>query len=600
MAANSSVVLTSLDFDSYKQSLKAYLSSQDAFKDYDYNNSNMSVLLDLLAHNTYMNAFYMNMVSSEMFLDSAQLRDSVISHAKELNYLPRSFKSAEAEVTVQIDTGVNGTAKTAILIPKGTQFISRVGDVAYTFVTAEDTVTTVENGRYFTAAGLKIYEGDYSSDTHIVNYDNPLVYKISSNRVDVSSIIVRVIENNGTDILTYTRATSLFGLDENSKVFFVQPALNGNYEIVFGDGVVARKPLNNSVVLIEYRVCSGELPNGAGKFYSAGRIDNESNITITTSKPASSGAVAETLESIKYNAPRAFTTQERAITASDYENILKLNYPEINAVVAYGGEEASPPQYGRIFISIDLKDVDGLPKIKESEYKKFLRTRSSVSMEPIFISPDYVYLNVKSLVKYNINVTGRNPEDIRTLVTRSILQHALTNLNSFSKTLRYSKLVKDIDAAEASIVSNETDIQLIKYITPELNVNQNLTIDFKTALTNEIPLLGDEHPIIDVHGVTSTTFTYNGIANCLIEDNGDGIMRVVTPLGSNHKKVIDIGTVNYDTGVVSLNNFNISNFSGTSLKIFGVPRNKDIESVQNVILNIIEPDIAITIEQIRE
>lgn len=600
MAANSSVVLTSLDFDSYKQSLKAYLSSQDAFKDYDYNNSNMSVLLDLLAHNTYMNAFYMNMVSTEMFLDSAQIRDSVISHAKELNYLPRSFKSAEAEINIQIDTGVNGTSKTAIMIPKGTQFISRVGDVAYTFVTAEDLVTTVLNSRYFTATGVKIYEGDYSSDTHIVNYDNPLIYKISSNRVDVSSVVVRVIENNGSNILTYTRATSLFGLDENSKVFFVQPALNGNYEIVFGDGVVGRKPLNNSVVLIEYRICSGELPNGASKFYSAGRIDNERDITINTTKPASGGAVAETLDSIKYNAPRAFTTQERAITAEDYENILKLNYPEINAVVAYGGEEASPPQYGRIFISIDLKDVDGLPKIKESEYKRFLRTRSSVSMEPIFISPDYVYLGVKSNVKYNINVTGRNPEDIRTLVTRSILQHAITNLNSFAKTLRYSRLIKDIDNAEASIVSNETDISLIKYITPSLNVNQNLTIDFKTPLTNEIPLLGDEHPIVDVHGVTSSTFTYNGISNCVLEDNGDGLIRIVTSVGSNHKKIIDIGTVNYDTGVVSLNNFNISNFAGTSLKIFGIPRNKDIESIQNVILNIIEPDIDITIEQIRE
>jgi hypothetical protein len=600
MAANSSVVLTSLDFDSYKQSLKAYLSSQDAFKDYDYNNSNMSVLLDLLSHNTYMNAFYMNMVSSEMFLDSAQLRDSVISHAKELNYLPRSFKSAVAQVNIAIDTGVAGTSKTAIMVPKGTQFISRVGDIAYTFVTAEDIVTSVVNGRYFYANGVKIYEGDYSSDTHIINYDNNLIYKISSNRVDVSSIIVRVIENNGTDILTYTRATSLFGLDSASKVFFVQPALNGEYEIVFGDGVVGRKPLNNSVVLIEYRVCSGELPNGANKFYAAGRIDNEANISVTTTSAASDGEVAETLASIKYNAPRAFTTQERAITAEDYENILKLNYPEINSVVAYGGEDANPPQYGRIFISIDLKNIDGLPQINEMEYKKFLRTRSSVSMDPIFISPDYIYLNVKSNIKYNINVTGRNPDDIRTLVTRSILQYAITNLNSFAKTLRYSKLIKDIDAAEASIVSNETTVSLVKYITPALNINQNLTIDFKSPLTNEIPLLGDEHPIIDVHAITSTPFTYSGINNCTIEDNGDGIVRIVTPSGINHKKIIDIGTVNYDTGLISLNSFNISNFAGTSLKIFAIPRNKDIESVQNVILNIIEPDIDITIEQIRE
>lgn len=599
MAANTSVVLTSLDFDTYKNSLKEYLKAQNQFKDYDFDNSNMSVLLDILSHNTYQNAFYLNMLSSEMFLDSALLRDSVISHAKELNYLPRSFVSAKATVNLLLDAGALNT-KTSAYVPKGTQFVSRVDDIAYTFTTAEDNVIPVENGRYFTLAGLNIYEGNYFSDTFIVDYNNNLNYEISNQRVDLTSVIVRVIEDNGSVTNVYTRATSLFGLDENSKVFFIQPSLNGKYEVVFGDGVIGRRPLNGSVVLVEYRVSSGELPNGAFKFYNSNRIDGISDVTILTTSAASGGAVAETLESIKYNAPRAFTTQERAITAEDYENILKLNYPEINAVVAYGGEEASPPQYGRIFISVDLKDVDGLPKIKESEYKRFLRTRSSVSMEPIFISPDYVYLGVKSNVKYNINITGRNPEDVRTLVTRSILQYAISNLNSFAKTLRYSRLIKDIDSAEPSIVSNETTVSLIKYITPSLNVNQNLTIDFKTPLTNEIPLLGDEHHIIDVHGVTSTTFTYNGITNCSLEDNGDGLMRVVTPIGSNHKKIIDIGTVNYDTGVVSLNNFNISNFAGTSLKIFATPRNKDIESVQNVILNIIEPDIDITIEQIRE
>lgn len=599
MAANSSITLTALDFDSYKESLKSYLRAQDRFKDYDFNNSNMSVLLDLLSHNTYLNAFYLNMVASEMFLDSAQLRDSVISHAKELNYLPRSFTSAVATVNVVIDAGAENT-KNAILITKGTQFITRVGDSAFTFTTAEDIVTTVSNGRYFIATGVKIYEGNYNSDTYVVDYNDPLIYKINSNQVDLSSITVRIVENNGSDVQQYVRATSMFGLDETSKVFFVQPALNGEYEVVFGDGVIGRRPLNNSVVLIEYRVCNGELPNGAGKFFPAGRIDNEANITITTTKPAADGSVGESLNSIKYNAPRAFTTQERAITAEDYENILKLNYPEINAVAAYGGEDATPPQYGRVFISIDLKDVDGLPKIKENEYKRFLRSRSSVAMEPIFISPDYLYLRINSLIKYNINITGRNPEDIRTLVTRSILQHSLDNLNSFNRTLRYSKLVKDIDDSEASVISNETEIELIKYLTPVLNRPQNFTIDFKTPLIQSVPFLGDDHPIIDVHAIASTPFTYESINNCVLEDDGDGVVRIVTPVGANHKKIIDVGTVDYDTGVVRINNFNISQFVGTSLKVYAIPRNKDVTSVQNVILNVLEPDITLTIEQIRE
>jgi hypothetical protein len=247
-----------------------------------------------------------------------------------------------------------------------------------------------------------------------------------------------------------------------------------------------------------------------------------------------------------------------------------------------------------------LTEVDGLPKIKEEEYRRFLRSRASVAMEPLFINPDYTYLKVDSTVRYNINRTGRNPEDLRTFAIDSILNYASTNLNSFSKTFRYSKLVQAIDATDASVISNETDINLVKYLTPELGVPLNLTVDFKCPLTQEIPLLGDEHPIIDVHGVTSTSFTYTGIQNCFLEDNGDGIMRIMTTDGSVHKKIVDVGTVDYDTGVVRINNFNIQNYVGTSLKIYAEPRSRDITAIQNVILNIIESDVNITIEQIRE
>jgi hypothetical protein len=600
MAANSSIVLTQLDFDSFKSSLKSYLQEQDRFKDYDFDGSNMSVLLDILAYNTYQNAFYLNMVSNEMFLDSAKLRDSVISHAKELNYLPRSFKSAIADIQLIITPTDGNATKKSILVPKGTSFVSRVDDFTYTFTVPENIIiTNFENGA-FRSDAITIYEGNYLSETYAINYNNPLIFKINNKTVDVSSILVTVIEDNGASILNYSRATSLFGYNSTSKIFFVQPGINDSYEIVFGDGVVGRKPKNGAVIIIEYRISNGELPNGAFKFVNTARIDGVSNVIVNTISPAHDGAVAEDLNSIKYNAPRAFTTQERAITAEDYENLLKINFAEINAVTAYGGEDATPPQYGRIFVSVDLKGVDGLPKIKESEYKKFLKTRSSVAMEPIFVSPDYTYLKVSSNVKYNINKTGLNPEDIRTYVIAAIQSYAFTYLNNFARTLRYSRLVNDIDNAESSIISNETDVELIKYITPQLNVSQNLTIDFKMPLTAEVPLLADEHPIIDIHAITSTPFTYAGISNCTLEDNGDGKVRIVTPVGSNHKTIIEIGTVNYDTGVVSLNNFIISQYVGTSLKVYGIPRNKDISSSQNVILNIVEPDISINIEQIRE
>lgn len=626
MAANSSIVLTQLDFDSYKDSLKTFLKSQDRFKDYDFDGSNLSVLLDLLAYNTYQNAFYLNMVSNEMFLDSAKLRDSVVSHAKELNYLPRSFRSSSA--TIQLTITSSDAAKRSIVVPKGTTFTARVDDFTYNFSTTENIVITNRSPSgsnfVYTSDNIRIYEGNYLSDTYNVNYNNPLVYKISNKRVDLESLLVTVFEDNGTTTHTYTRATSLFGYDLNSKVFFLQPGIGDTYEVVFGDGVVGRKPKNNSVVVIEYRVCNGEIPNGAFKFINTARIDDEANVVVETITAAADGAVAEDMNSIKYNAPRAFTTQERAVTSEDYENLLKANFPEINAVVAYGGEDANPPQYGKIFLSIDLQDVDGLPKIKENEYKRFLRSRSSVAIEPLFVSPDYTYLYVKTNIKYNINRTGLNPEDIRTYVIDAILNYASTNLNNFGRTLRYSRFIKDIDAAENSIISNETEIELVKYLTPVLSTTvtgstnqtsgslvslassgvitagQNVTIDFKNPLRNDIPGKGAEHVIGDIHVVSSSSFTYNGLANCRLEDDGDGVMRIINTQGTQHRTILNVGTVDYDTGIVRISNFNITNYVGTSLKIYAKPRTLDITSSQNVILNILENDADVTIEQIRE
>jgi hypothetical protein len=626
MAADSSIVLTQLDFDSYKDSLKTFLKAQDRFKDYDFEGSNLSVLLDLLSYNTYQNAFYLNMVSNEMFLDSAKLRDSVISHAKELNYLPRSFRSSSATIRLVV-TSVD-SAKRSIIVPKGTSFTARVDDFTYNFSTTENVVITnrepLGSNFVYTSENIIIYEGNYLSDTYNVNYNSPLVYKISNKRVDLESLLVTVFEDNGTTTHTYSRATSLFGHDLNSKVFFLQPGIGDTYEVVFGDGVVGRKPKNNSVIVIEYRICNGELPNGAFKFINTARIDNESNVVIETLSAATDGAVAEDMNSIKYNAPRAFTTQERAVTSEDYENLLKANFPEINAVVAYGGEDANPPQYGRIFLSIDLQEVDGLPKIKEAEYKKFLRSRSSVAIEPLFVSPDYTYLYVNTKIKYNINLTGLNPEDIRTYVIDSILNYASTNLNNFGRTLRYSRFIRDVDAAENSIISNETQIELVKYLTPVLSTTvtsnatttsgslvslatsgvissgQNVTIDFKNPLRNDIPGKGAEHLTGDIHVVSSSTFTYNGLTNCRLEDDGDGIMRIVNTAGKNDRTILKIGTVDYDTGIVRINNFNITNYTGTSLKIYAKPRTLDITSSQNVILNILENDVDVAIEQIRE
>lgn len=597
MAANSSIVLTQLDFDSHKESLKQFLKSQDQFKDYDFDSANMTVMLDVLSYNTYLNTFYLNMIGNEMFLDSARLRDSVVSHAKELNYLPRSFSSSIAKIGLTIIA--TDTSKKSILIPRGTAFLSKVGDDTFTFTTDDNVVLTSANS-VFSTDSIDVYEGSFLNESYAVNYGNMTQFKINNKTVDVSSIAVTVIEDNGATRHEYRRATSLFDLDETSKVFFVQPSSGESYEVVFGDGVIGRRPKNNSIVLIEYRICSGELPNGAKKFIASGRIDGEANITVSTVAPATGGAVAESLDSIKYNAPRAFATQERAVTAEDYENLLKMHYPEINAATAFGGEDAVPPQYGKVFVSVDLRDVDGLPVIKKEEYAKFLRSRSAVAIEPIFVSPDYTYLKVNSNVKYNINTTGFNPEDIRTLVISSILNYSNSKLNNFNRTLRYSRMIKEIDDTDSSIISNETSVELIKYTSPLTDISQNLNIDFKVSLVDIAPTLADEHPITDYHTISSSKFTYAGQKNCIIEDNGDGILRIVTLVGNNYRKIIDIGTVDYEAGIVNINNLNISSYEGPFLKIYATPKTADVSSAQNVILNILEPDITVTIEQIRE
>lgn len=558
--ADSSIVLTQLDFDSHKSSLKEYLRAQEEFRDYDFEGSNMSTLLDILSYNTYLNSFYLNMIGNEGFLDSAKLRDSVVSHAKELNYLPRSFNSAIAKLDITIGTA--DSSKRSLVIPKGTAFLSRVDDNTFSFLTNENIILTNINNQFSTT--LTVYEGSYLSDTYAIDYNSPLRYKINNNTIDLSSLTVTIIEDNGSIQTKYTRATSLLGLDETKEVFFLQPTNNGAYEILFGDGIIAKKPKNNSIVLLEYRICAGELPNGAQKFIPSGKIDGESAITISTNTAAGFGSVSETLESIKFNAPRAFTTQERAITAEDYENILRQNFPEINAVSAYGGEDATPPQYGRIFISVDLSDVDDLPVNKKNEYIRFLKSRSSVAMEPTFINPDYTYLDIKSTVRYNVNRTGLNPEDIRTLVASAILSYTSGSLNNFNRTLRYSKMINSIDSAEDAIVSNDTTVRLIKLITPKLNTPQSFKIDFKVPLVDSMSFVDVEHPSTDQTVITSTAFTYGGLKNCLLEDDGDGILRIISQELNTHTAILNVGSVNYATGVVTINDLNISSINGST------------------------------------
>lgn len=588
MAANSSIVLSNIDFDTHKNTLKQYLRSQTRFQDYDFEGSNMNVLLDVLSYNTFHNMFYLNMVASEMFLDTAQIRDSVVSHAKELNYTPRSFKSAEANVNIVVTT--SDTTKRTIPVARGTTFTSRYSNRNFTFTVNENTVISdyiinPNNTITFTGSNISLYEGYFINDTFTYTADTTQRFIITNRNVDISSIAVTVIEDVGATIQTYTRASSLFNIDSASKVFFVQPCENDSYEIVFGDGTTGRTPKDNSVISVEYRISNGQLPNGANAFRADTTIDGETDIVVTVNSPASLGSVSETIDEIKYNAPRHFTTQERAVTTEDYENLLKLNFTEVNAVSAYGGEDLNPPQFGKVFVAVDLKEVDGIPEIKKDEYYRFLKPRSPVSIDPVFVDPGYTYIGVTSTVKYNINVTKLSAQDIKTLVVSSITRYALDNLNNFNRVFRYSNVVEAIDNTQQAIISNETSIKVIKVITPTLGVDNIFTVDF------QIPLDTTQSSARGGYAITSSRFIYNG-SRATLQDSGNGVLNIVSGSGA---VIIDVGTVDYETGLVQISKFNVSQYDGAGIKIRAEPRNKDIQVVNNVILNIIDDDIDVNV-----
>jgi hypothetical protein len=594
--------LTTLDFETIKDNLKTYLKNQDIFKDYDFDGSNLNVLLDVLSYNTQLNAFYLNMIGAEMFLDSAILRDSVVSHAKELNYLPRSYRSAYANVSISATVSTGTGKESTFALPKGSSFTSRVGSRNFTFVTSENNTlqgSLQENNRItYSISDLLIYEGDYITETYFVDEQNPNRYIISNPSVDTTSITVDVIEDEESTTIPYTVATSLFGLNEESKIFFVQGAENETYEVLFGDGVIGRKPKNGSRIEITYRRTNGSIVDGLKNFIADFTIHGQQP-TIVINAPARYGSDAEDLNSIKYNAPRAFSTQERAVTTDDYENLLRSNFADINTVAAFGGEQLSPPRYGKVYISVDLNTSDSLPPSRREVFRRFLLDRTPLSIDPIFVEPTYTYVEVDTTVKYDIRLTTLGDFDIKDLVTSAILAYNNSNIDGFKKTLRYSRLVTAIDAADDSIISNETNLRIVKNVNPVIGVPTDYQIDFGIPLKNDLYLLGIEHESEDTNIIISSQFLY-GSRPCFLEDNGDGIIRIMTKEFGRHTLVKNqIGTIDYDTGYMELNQFAPALLTGNPIiKIYAKTRIKDITSSRNVILSIPEENIKIKVERI--
>ena len=590
------ISITELDFFAAKDALKNYLKGQTQFRDYDFDGSNMNVLLDVMSYNTYMNNFYTNMAYSEMFLDTAQTRQSAISHAKELNYLPRSCISSAARV--QIDISPND-APSFIIIPKGTKFTGRTGNTPYTFSTDRSYTVTQVDGLYC-VSNISIYEGKLVTEYYTATSGTTQRFILNNTDVDTSSISVAVRASAAAGAVSteFTRKDSIFGVTATDPVFYIQPTDSDSYEITFGKDVFGKQPVVNNVIEVSYRISSKTAPNGIRTFTSENIAGYP--VTITTIAKSDGGTDRESIESIRFFAPKSIQIQDRAVTESDYEIILKNQFPEIQAISVYGGEELTPPRYGRVVVAVDVQNAEGVSENSKNAYYTYLKERCPIGIEPIVISPEFMFLNVDAKVYYNTKTTTASESDIRVAAKAAIVAYSTNNLSDFRKTFRFSKLGYDIDKSNANILSNDTEVLAIIPINPVLNTATSYTLNFKNILITD-HLLTDNESIADHKpAIKSSQFTYNG-KTAFIQDNGAGVLQILRTTSTGFVYLNrNIGSVNYVTGQIIITNLSVSAFIGAEIKIYGRTASKDIAAPKDRIITIREQDINITVYGVRE
>ena len=607
--ANSSLTLSSLDFDSLKANFKEFLKTQSVFKDYDFDGSNINVLLDVMSYNSFLNAFYLNMVASEMFLDTAQKYDSVVSHSKELNYIPRSKRSSIAEINVTFSSNITNGKLT---IPKGTKFSGVNSNGSYIFTTNETAVITSSNG-LFSVSNLQIFEGDYLTDSFVVDYDiENQSFVLSNKNVDTNSITVNVIENNGASNTLFNRAENLFNLSSNSNVYFLQAAQDNKFEIVFGDSLFGRKPLNGSVIKVNYRISEGVVADGIDAFDLSDDLNliNQASVTannITTVSSSTGGAEAESIESVRFSAPRYFATQQRAISNDDYSSLILTNFGgEISDVVIYGGQELEPKQYGRVVVCLKPSAGTVAANYLKNKISNFLLPYIAIPNRIIITDPEYLYCSVKSKVQYDSVLGEKSINELTSMIYDSITNYSKNNLEKFGKDLRYSKLVSSIDSTDQNIVSNDTEVRIIKKLAPLFNstVSYDIEVNNKIYVEPNSDKIGTDYDTRYLYSsLISSKFTYNYLGTSYplsyFEDDNNGNIYVYYITNNTATKItVDpVGTVDYETGKVFLNNIRISSYD-SAVSLYIKPYNRDIFANKNKIVMVDPGDITVNITEV--
>lgn len=589
--SNNSLDITSLDFDSIKDNMKTYLSTQSVFRDYDYEGSNINVLMSLLAYNTYLNMFYLNMATNESFLDSAQLRDSVVSKAKELNYTPSSMKSSKAVVDVSFNA--NGISS-SFEIPKGTMFTGTNANGVYTFVTDRN-VTVSSSSNTFNVYNLDIYEGSYINETFVVDTTNETQRFILSNpSIDVTSLEINVIENNGANVTTFSSAQSLYGLDSASTVYFLQ-SQGDKYEVTFGDGVFGRHPLNHATIIATYRISSGSPGNGVETFsidddlgaYNGGRA----SVTITTVTRSSGGAEPESIESIRFRAPRMYQTRGRAIVADDYKTLITSEFPDVKSISVYSGTVDA--YFGSVVISPISYAGTALSTTRKNEIRDYISSKMTVGFSPVMVDPEILKLVPSIDVVYDDTATSLSPADIQSALIKAVSQYNDSQLKDFDITYYESELVTQLKNVDPSILSVVIDSWLTKTSTPTLRVSHSVDVVFGNQIVpgtltstsfvyedGQVYQFTDYNPSVD-------TFTKSLTANGMVLENQSDTLwlKAIDPTKQTY---IDIGTIDYEKGRLSINSLKVINYNGNQGITFSTRTNE--ENVNASDNNIIEID----------
>jgi hypothetical protein len=593
--------ISELDFESIKTQFKDYLKSQTQFKDYNFEGSNMSVFLDVLSYNTFQNNFYANMAINEMFLDSAVLKNSVMSHAKELNYLPRSRRSARAVVNVTIrDTSVVGQT---VVIPEYSSFSTSFQGTTYDFVNSVAYVARKTAPGVFIAENVEIFEGSmlasFEREGYFIGDDGVLRVILTNENADTDSIEVFVDAEATDNDNVFIRKNDIFGVGPTDKVFYVEPYYDGRYTVYFGNNVFGLQPQAFEDIRVRYRITSGAEPNGAFAF-SLGSESPTATISVETIQVAAGGGDRESLESIRYFAPKSLQIQERAVTTKDYEILLKQKFPEIDSISAYGGEKLDPPQFGKVAISVYLGEGrEGLSSTLSSAYISYLRDKSPLGIEPIFIDSEFIYGCVNVDVYFNPKITKKSAGQIETEVRTAIANYNTTYLDDFNTTLRLSKLSSNIDAADMAIESNEISVCPYIVYSPALNISASPAFKFFAKLTKPYPFK-DSNGFADYKpAVRSSVFQYNNVES-YFQDDGIGNIQIVTSDLVNPQIVKPVaGNINYETGEINLVGFKTEGYVGSGIKIMVTTEKDDITSPAGRIFLIDDEDVTVNLFEVK-